>query len=70
MQADGLSLKLQASPTLTPSVLNTQLGDIPAYATNDLLVPHPTDNRLWRIYGRADDQIMHSNGEKVRSVLC
>ena len=36
-----------------------------AYATSDLLVPHPTKPDLWKIYGRKDDQIMLSTGEKT-----
>lgn len=38
---------------------------MPAYATNDLLIPHPTQKGFYRIYGRKDDQLMHSTGEKV-----
>ncbi|KAJ7131571.1 hypothetical protein C8R43DRAFT_1207614 [Mycena crocata] len=49
----------------TPAVLNTQVGGIDAYATSDLLVPHPTKPGYWRVFGRADDQIMHSTGEKT-----
>lgn len=40
-----------------------------AYATNDLMEEHPRDPRLFKIYGRADDQIILSTGEKVRSPL-
>lgn len=39
------------------------------YATSDLIVPHPTKASLWRVFGRADDQIMLSTGEKVRANL-
>ncbi|KZO93858.1 acetyl-CoA synthetase-like protein [Calocera viscosa TUFC12733] len=39
--------------------------DIKAFDTNDLLEQHPTKQNLWRIIGRADDQIMMSNGEKT-----
>lgn len=46
-------------------VINTKVGDRNAYATSDLLFPHPTKPGLWKIYGRADDQIMLSTGEKV-----
>ena len=35
------------------------------YATGDLLMSHPDVPGLWKIFGRVDDQIMHSNGEKV-----
>ena len=42
------------------------LDGVGGFDTNDLFTPHPTNPDLWKIYGRADDQIMHSNGEKVR----
>jgi hypothetical protein len=57
---------------------------VSAFDTNDLLIRHPQNRKLWKVYGRqgqlrfvvsyrlalnsnerADDQIMHSNGEKV-----
>ncbi|KAI0070731.1 acetyl-CoA synthetase-like protein, partial [Panus rudis PR-1116 ss-1] len=50
---------------LIPCVLNTVVDGIDAYASNDLLSPHPTKPGYWRIYGRADDQIMHNTGEKT-----
>ncbi|KAJ7751462.1 hypothetical protein B0H16DRAFT_1419536 [Mycena metata] len=49
----------------TPAVLNTQVGGIPAYATSDLILPHPTKPGYWKIFGRTDDQIMHNTGEKT-----
>lgn len=36
------------------------------YATSDLMVPHPSRRGYWKVFGRSDDQIMHSTGEKVR----
>ena len=33
--------------------------------TSDLMEEHPTKPGYWKIYGRSDDQIMHSTGEKV-----
>ncbi|KAI0272871.1 acetyl-CoA synthetase-like protein [Russula aff. rugulosa BPL654] len=48
-----------------PVVINTQIDGVDAYATSDLLVPHPTRPGLWKIYGRKDDQIMLSTGEKT-----
>ncbi|EIW79977.1 acetyl-CoA synthetase-like protein [Coniophora puteana RWD-64-598 SS2] len=48
-----------------PHVLNTKANGIPAYATSDLITPHPTRPGYWRIYGRTDDQIMHNTGEKT-----
>ncbi|KAJ7449028.1 hypothetical protein B0H11DRAFT_2079248 [Mycena galericulata] len=51
-----------------PAVINTQVGGIDAYATSDLLAPHPTKPGYWRVFGRTDDQIMHNTGEKVRNI--
>ncbi|KAJ7193924.1 hypothetical protein GGX14DRAFT_378403 [Mycena pura] len=48
-----------------PSVLNTRVNGIDAYATSDLMIPHPTKPGYWKIYGRVDDQIMHNTGEKT-----
>ncbi|KAI9464124.1 acetyl-CoA synthetase-like protein [Lactarius psammicola] len=48
-----------------PIVFNTHVDGKDAYATSDLLVPHPTKPGLWKIYGRKDDQIMLSTGEKT-----
>ncbi|KAH9077806.1 acetyl-CoA synthetase-like protein [Lactarius deliciosus] len=48
-----------------PVVFNTVVDGKNAYATSDLLVPHPTKPGLWKIYGRKDDQIMLSTGEKT-----
>ncbi|KAJ7087037.1 hypothetical protein C8R43DRAFT_939403, partial [Mycena crocata] len=48
-----------------PAVLNTQVRGIDAYATSDLLMPHPTKHGYWKIFGRTDDQIIHSTGEKT-----
>ena len=41
------------------------MDGVDAYATNDLLEPHPTREGFWKVYGRVDDQIMLSNGEKA-----
>ncbi|KAF7374105.1 Acetyl-CoA synthetase-like protein [Mycena sanguinolenta] len=49
----------------TPAVINTEVGGIPSYATSDLMIPHPTKPGFWKIFGRTDDQIMHSTGEKT-----
>ncbi|KAI0700690.1 acetyl-CoA synthetase-like protein [Cerioporus squamosus] len=46
------------------NVVNMKIGEQDAYATNDLVVPHPTVPGLWKLYGRKDDQIVLSNGEK------
>ena len=47
---------------------NTKVGDQDAYATSDIVVPHPTHPGLWKIAGRADELIVLSNGEKTDPV--
>lgn len=65
-QGDGTyELVLLASKFDNPSVMNTKVDGIDAYATSDLFVPHPTKVDRWKLYGRMDDQIMHSTGEKT-----
>ncbi|KAJ6555930.1 hypothetical protein B0H19DRAFT_1210704 [Mycena capillaripes] len=49
----------------TPAVLNIKVRGIGAYATSDLLLPHPTKPGYWKVFGRTDDQIMHNTGEKT-----
>ncbi|KAF8209695.1 hypothetical protein K438DRAFT_1810225 [Mycena galopus ATCC 62051] len=44
---------------------NTEIDGTLAYDTNDIIQRHPTMPKFYRVYGRADDQIMHSNGEKT-----
>jgi hypothetical protein len=56
---------LQSHDLHRPVKINTQIDGQDAYATSDLLVPHPTKSGLWKIYGRKDDQIMLSTGEKT-----
>ncbi|KAG8701413.1 hypothetical protein FRC08_004091 [Ceratobasidium sp. 394] len=48
-----------------PVMLNCEIDGQPAYATKDLMVPHPTKPGLWRVIGRLDDQIVLANGEKT-----
>ncbi|KAI1789118.1 acetyl-CoA synthetase-like protein [Ganoderma leucocontextum] len=55
-------------PELPLPVTNTKVGDQDAYATSDLAAPHPTQPGLWKIVGRADEQIILSNGEKTNPV--
>ena len=52
---------------MMPNVMNTVVNGEGGYATSDLVTPHPTKPGLYCILGRADDQIMHNNGEKVRT---
>ncbi|KAH9934352.1 uncharacterized protein B0H18DRAFT_556620 [Fomitopsis serialis] len=48
-----------------PSVINTKMDGVDAYATSDLMIPHPTKRGFWKVHGRTDDQIMHNTGEKT-----
>ena len=59
----------QPSAYHTPSVLNAKRGDIDVYMTSDLMEEHPMKPGYWKIYGRSDDQIMHSSGEKVSILI-
>ncbi|KAF8898448.1 acetyl-CoA synthetase-like protein [Infundibulicybe gibba] len=58
-----------ANQYCTPSILNTKINKVDAYATSDLLQPHPTKRGYFRVYGRADDQLIHNTGEKAKSIL-
>ncbi|KAK7050236.1 acetyl-CoA synthetase-like protein [Favolaschia claudopus] len=58
-------LIVKKTPRHTPAVLDTNIDGVPALRTNDLFVKHPTNPNLVKVYGRHDDQIMHSNGEKT-----
>ncbi|PBK87643.1 hypothetical protein ARMGADRAFT_1168391 [Armillaria gallica] len=49
----------------SPAVLDTEIDGIRALATKDLVQLHPLNQRLFKVYGRVDDQIMHSTGEKT-----
>ncbi|KAJ6475669.1 hypothetical protein DFH09DRAFT_446189 [Mycena vulgaris] len=42
-----------------------EMDGVPAFDTKDIVQRHPTNPKLYRVYGRVDDQIMHSNGEKT-----
>ncbi|KAI0830379.1 acetyl-CoA synthetase-like protein [Trametes gibbosa] len=53
------------SRTFTPNVFNSVVDGRPAFSTRDLLQRHPTKHHLFRVFGRADDQIMLSTGEKT-----
>lgn len=64
-EENKLELVVLSSNLNTPSVFNAVYEDVPAYATSDLFEPHPTKPGYWKIFGRTDDQIMHSTGEKT-----
>ncbi|KAJ7579078.1 hypothetical protein C8J56DRAFT_1006701 [Mycena floridula] len=58
-------LAMVTSKFWTASIVNMKVDGIDAYATSDLFIPHATKPGFWRIFGRADDQIMHNTGEKT-----
>ncbi|KAI0808043.1 acetyl-CoA synthetase-like protein [Fomes fomentarius] len=63
---DGKYEIIVLSPPECPlAATNTKVNDRDAYATNDLVIPHPTRPGLWKLYGRRDDQIVLANGEKT-----
>ncbi|KAF4612669.1 hypothetical protein D9613_011881 [Agrocybe pediades] len=65
-QGDGTyEFVMVNNPLCEVCVVNTQVNGVDAYATSDLFTEHPQKPGYWRIYGRKDDQIMHSTGEKT-----
>ncbi|KAA1471161.1 acetyl-CoA synthetase-like protein [Dentipellis sp. KUC8613] len=49
----------------TLNTSNTLINGRKAFRTSDLVQRHPTLPNLWRVYGRVDDQIALSTGEKT-----
>ncbi|KAF8311061.1 acetyl-CoA synthetase-like protein [Clavulina sp. PMI_390] len=66
-QADTDAVELRVLPcaTHTPAVINCKIDGKDGYATNDLMMEHPTKKGYYKVFGRADDQIMLSTGEKT-----
>ncbi|EIW79469.1 acetyl-CoA synthetase-like protein [Coniophora puteana RWD-64-598 SS2] len=64
-EAGVYELVIISCPANTITLSNTKVDGRDAYATSDLLIPHPTKAGFWKVFGRADDQIMHSTGEKT-----
>ena len=62
-----LVLNVDAS-TESMSALNHNLPGIREWRTRDLFKPHPSKPHLWRYYGRRDDIVVLSNGEKFNPV--
>lgn len=69
-EEDGLSeLVFLKGPHHTPSVFNTTFEGEPAYTTGDLVVSDTIDGaQYFRFYGREDDQLLLSTGEKTNPV--
>lgn len=49
-------------------MLPYSMPGIEEWRTKDLFLPHPTKANLWKFYGRKDDIIVLSNGEKMNPV--
>ncbi|KAF8074144.1 hypothetical protein FPV67DRAFT_1409809 [Lyophyllum atratum] len=47
------------------AAINSHVDGRNAFRTGDLFKRHPSDPFLWRVWGRADDQIVLSTGEKT-----
>jgi thioester reductase-like protein len=56
------------SSTEKMSALNHNMPGVSEYRTKDLFKQHPTKPGLWQYYGRRDDIIVLSNGEKFNPV--
>ncbi|KAF9468263.1 acetyl-CoA synthetase-like protein [Collybia nuda] len=64
-----------ARPTTEMTIINTVFNGQNAYATSDILIPHPVHPGRWKVLGRMDDQIMLNTGEKINpgpleEILC
>ncbi|KAF7350260.1 NRPS-like enzyme [Mycena venus] len=58
-------LIIKESATHPLALSNMEIDGAPACDTRDIVQRHPSNSELYRLYGRIDDQIMHSNGEKT-----
>lgn len=68
-EPDAFELVLFATEsTRTMSALNHNLRGVSEYRTKDLFKQHPEKPGLWKYYGRRDDIIVLSNGEKFNPV--
>ncbi|TCD63425.1 putative NRPS-like protein biosynthetic cluster [Steccherinum ochraceum] len=58
-------LVLLAGEHWKPQVINAKHNGHDAYATSDLFIRHHKRPGFWKLFGRKDDQIMLSTGEKT-----
>ncbi|KAJ8082616.1 putative NRPS-like protein biosynthetic cluster [Marasmius tenuissimus] len=65
---DVYQLIMMQSPTCTLDVINVEYDGERGYNTNDLITRHPTIPDLWRVCGRADEQIILSTGTKTNTL--
>lgn len=59
---------MQATESYSPSVINTHINGRPGFATGDIVQAHPSVERWFKVYGRADEIIVLSTGEKTNPV--
>lgn len=65
---DVYQLIMMQSPSCTLDVINVEYDGERGYNTNDLITKHPTIPDLWRVCGRADEQIILSTGTKTNTL--
>ncbi|KAI9064759.1 acetyl-CoA synthetase-like protein [Trametes sanguinea] len=63
--ANQYEVVVLSNPDMPLPITNIKIDGRDGYATNDLVEPHPTRPNYWKILGRADEQIILSNGEKT-----
>ncbi|KAK0215206.1 hypothetical protein EDD85DRAFT_798791 [Armillaria nabsnona] len=61
-EKDIHGLYVKKSATYAPAAFNSEIDGLEALDMKDLVQLHPSNRRLWKIYGRADEQITHSTG--------
>ncbi|KAJ6525697.1 hypothetical protein B0H19DRAFT_1198464 [Mycena capillaripes] len=66
--SDLFELVIKTGPFHTPTQTNTVHNDVLAFATKDLLLPHPEKPGFWKYVSRMDDQEILSNGMKINAV--
>ncbi|KAK0215362.1 NRPS-like enzyme [Armillaria nabsnona] len=64
-EKDICGVYVKKSVTYAPAAFNSEIDGIEALDMKDLVQLHPSNRRLWKVYGRADEQITHSTGEKT-----
>ncbi|TFK32050.1 hypothetical protein BDQ12DRAFT_729010 [Crucibulum laeve] len=62
---DTYQLVIVKSPQKHLQVKNTTFGSADAYNSGDYFVEHPQKPGFWKVLGRADERLIHSNGEKT-----
>jgi len=68
VEGNMFRLLVKQNPRHTLAVVNDFIDGVPAMDTNDLVVCHPENKTLFKIFGRFDDQITHSTGEKTNPI--